>query len=29
MYVNWDLDIKARLAGAKIDKKPDNWMKPF
>ena len=29
MYVNWDIDIKSRLAGAKNDKKPENWMKPF
>ena len=27
LYVNWDLDIKSRLAGAKGDSKPDNWMK--
>ena len=29
LYINWDLDIKARLAGAKSDKKPDNWMRPL
>ena len=23
----WDIDIKSRLAGAKPDKEPDNWMK--
>ena len=27
LYVNWDLDIRARLAGANPDAKPDNWMK--
>ena len=27
LYVNWDLDIKTRLAGGKPDSKPDNWMK--
>jgi len=27
LYVNWDLDIKSRLAGGKPDSKPDNWMK--
>ncbi len=27
LYVNWDLDIRARLAGADPDSKPDNWMK--
>lgn len=27
LYVNWDLDIKSRLAGAKVEKQPDNWMK--
>ena len=27
LYINWDLDIKSRLAGAKPDSKPDNWMK--
>ena len=27
LYINWDLDIKSRLAGAKNDSKPDNWMK--
>ena len=29
MYVNWDLDIRSRLAGAKGDKPVDNWMKPI
>ena len=27
LWVNWDLDIKSRLAGGKPDKQPDNWMK--
>ena len=27
LYVNWDLDIRSRLAGAKAEKQPDNWMK--
>lgn len=27
LYINWDLDIKARLAGAKSDTQVDNWMK--
>lgn len=27
LYLNWDLDIKARLAGGKPDSKPDDWMK--
>ena len=27
LYTNWDIDIRARMAGAKIDKEPDNWMK--
>ena len=27
LYVNWDIDIKSRLAGAKPETKPDNWMK--
>lgn len=29
LYVNWDMDIKSRLAGAKGDKPVDNWMKPI
>lgn len=29
LWVSWDLDIKARLAGAKADHKVDNWMKPL
>lgn len=27
LYVNWDLDIRSRLAGAKGEKQPENWMK--
>lgn len=27
LYLNWDLDIKSRLAGAKGDKPVENWMK--
>lgn len=27
LYVNWDLDIRSRLAGGKPDSQPDNWMK--
>lgn len=27
LYINWDIDIRSRLAGAKPDGKPDNWMK--
>jgi hypothetical protein len=27
LWVNWDLDIKSRLAGGKADKPVDNWMK--
>lgn len=27
LWINWDLDIKSRLAGGKPDKQPDNWMK--
>lgn len=27
LYLNWDLDIKQRLAGGKPDDTPDNWMK--
>ena len=27
LYINWDLDVKSRLAGGKPDKQPDNWMK--
>lgn len=27
LYLNWDIDIRSRLAGGKPDKHPDNWMK--
>lgn len=27
LWLNWDLDIKSRLAGGQPDSKPDNWMK--
>lgn len=27
LYLNWDLDIKSRLAGGKPDKPAENWMK--
>ena len=27
LYVSWDIDIRSRLAGAKVESKPDNWMK--
>lgn len=27
LYINWDIDIRSRLAGGKPDQKPDNWMK--
>ena len=27
LYVNWDIDIRSRLAGAKIEKPPEDWMK--
>lgn len=27
LWINWDLDIKGRLAGATSESKPDNWMK--
>ena len=27
LYVNWDLDIRQKLAGGKPDSSPDNWMK--
>lgn len=29
VYISWDLDIRARLAGAKVDKPIENWMKPL
>ena len=27
LYINWDMDIRCRLAGGKPDAQPDNWMK--
>lgn len=27
LYINWDLDIRTRLAGGKPDSHPDDWMK--
>ena len=27
LYINWDIDIRSRLAGGKPDSQPDNWMK--
>lgn len=27
LYLNWDIDIRSRLAGAKPDSQPENWMK--
>ena len=27
LYTNWDVDLRARLAGATPDSSPDNWMK--
>ena len=27
LYINWDIDIRSRLAGGKPDGQPDNWMK--
>ena len=27
LYINWDMDIRCRLAGGKPDNQPDNWMK--
>ena len=27
LWINWDIDIKSRLAGGKPDSKPDDWMK--
>lgn len=27
LFTNWDIDIRSRLAGAKVEKKPDNWMR--
>ena len=27
LYINWDLDIRSRMAGAKADKPVEDWMK--
>ena len=27
LWINWDIDLRARLAGAKPDEHPENWMK--
>ena len=27
LHLNWDLDVRTRLAGGKPDSQPDNWMK--
>ena len=27
LYINWDMDIRSRLAGGKPENQPDNWMK--
>ena len=27
LYINWDMDVKCRLAGGKPDSQPENWMK--
>ena len=27
LYVNWDLDVRSRLAGGQPEKQPENWMK--
>lgn len=27
LYMNWDIDVRSRLAGGKPDTQPDNWMK--
>ena len=27
LYVNWDMDVRCRLAGGKPETQPDNWMK--
>ena len=26
LYINWDIDIRSRMAGAKVDKPIENWM---
>ena len=27
LYINWDIDIRSRMAGAKVDKPLESWMK--
>ena len=27
LYINWDIDIRSRLAGAKPETQTENWMK--
>jgi hypothetical protein len=27
LYTSWDIDTRARMAGAKIDRPTENWMK--
>jgi hypothetical protein len=27
LYINWDIDLRSRLAGGKPDKPAENWMK--
>lgn len=27
LYINWDIDIRSRLAGGKPENQPENWMK--
>ena len=27
LYINWDIDLRSRLAGAKLEKPVENWMK--
>jgi hypothetical protein len=27
LYINWDIDMRSRLAGAKPDSPAENWMK--
>lgn len=27
LYINWDMDVRCRLAGGKPENQPDNWMK--
>jgi hypothetical protein len=27
LFINWDIDMKSRLAGGKPDKPAENWMR--